>query len=220
MIRNPKRRFGDTYTGSFCISRCRWRTVPFESMLEMHWLLQKDAFTFDLEMLEAQPCEIPYWYDGKHRVWIPDFATRNRGQSRTTVVEVKPLLRLYPKDPSERAWVHGRFAAMRTAAIARGYEFEVSTENEIRVQPRLHNAKVMLRGAVRHFPAALESAGLSAVLQLPHQATVRDLQRKLPDGADAFEVALRLAWLGVITLDPRVRWSRDTTFVRSKRSLS
>lgn len=220
MIRNPKRQFNDTFTGSVCISRCKWRPVPFESLLEMDWLLQKDAFSFDLESLEAQPCEIRYWFDGKHRVWIPDFGYRNRGPSRGTLVEVKPLQKLYPADPSERAWVHARFAAMRDATIARGYEFEVATENEIRVQPRLHNANRMVRSSGRHFPKELESAGFSAVLQLPHKATVKDLQSKLPSGIDAFDVALRLAWLGVITLDPRERWSRSTTFERSARSIS
>ena len=220
MIRNPARRFGDTYSGSFAVSRCNWRTVPFESMLEMHWLLQTDLFTFDLVSLDAQPCEVGYWFDGNFRVWIPDFRVRITGRSRAKLVEVKPLLALYPSDPSKRAWISARFAAMENAADARGDEFEVVTKNKIRVQPRLHNAKLMLRVSARHFPAALESAGLSAVLQLPHRAKVRDLQRVLGPGINAMEVALRLAWRGFITLDPRVRWSLDTTFERSDRSLS
>jgi len=54
-VRNPKRYFGDTYTGSVNISRDGYRSVPFGSLLEQNWLIRTDAFDRDLKRIVAQP---------------------------------------------------------------------------------------------------------------------------------------------------------------------
>lgn len=219
MIRNPKRLFGDTYSGSVCISRWEWKSAPFESLLEMHWLIQKDLFTFDLTMLDAQPFSFEYRFEGKRRQWIPDFRYRTRSQTAMTLVEIKPIARLYPRDPDQRAQERARWEAIALAVEAQGMAFELFTENEIRVRPRLDNAMALLDGARRHFPRDVETAALSAALRIPSGSTPRDLARAMGRQAPGFRAAMRLAWLGVITMDPSEVWNADTPFVRSSRPL-
>ena len=45
-------------------------------------------------------------FDGKERVWIPDFVRQRRGRPglqdpAPVLVEVKPLVSIYPDDPDE-----------------------------------------------------------------------------------------------------------------------
>ena len=67
MIRDPRRPPRDNYTGLVPMARCRWKGIPFELMLEMDWLLVTDAFLRALCGIDAQPCIIEYFFDGKHR---------------------------------------------------------------------------------------------------------------------------------------------------------
>jgi hypothetical protein len=84
-VRNPKRYFGDTYTGSMRISRDGNQQVPFESHLERDWLIPTDAFDFRLKSVVAQPRVhakkrgLPYRFEGKDRLWIPDFLRIRHG---------------------------------------------------------------------------------------------------------------------------------------------
>lgn len=232
-VRNPKRYFGDTYTGSVNISRDGYRAVQFESLLEQDWLVRTDAFDRDLVCIVAQPWVddtksggLGYKFDGRYRTWIPDYFRQRRGPPGIQapvpdLVEVKPLIAIYPDDPDEairerdQAYVEAKFEAIRLAALSLGYEFVLATENEIRIQPSLHNAGLMLRCCGPTFPIAWEKIGEQAVLALPRSSSVNELQAVLPKEVDAFSVALRLAWSGQIVLDPSRKWARTTRFVRA-----
>jgi hypothetical protein len=195
---------------------------PFESVLEFHYALQTDAFTFDLVQMDAQPLALKYWYDGKYRTWTPDFLVRRRGRNRALLSEVKSYGFLYPEDAQKRAWIRGKFQAIAKAAsdAAPGYDFSLFTEREIWIQPRLHNAELMMTAVYRGYPEELCNAGRTAVLTLPHSSDLSELQTALGARYDALDIALHLAWRGEIVLDPSVKWSRTTAFRRSSRSLS
>jgi hypothetical protein len=232
-VRNPKRYFGDTYTGSVNISRDGYRSVPFESLLEQDWLIRTDAFDRDLKRIVAQPRVddtetggLRYRFDGKSRTWIPDFFRQRRGPLGVQdpvpeLVEVKPLVAIYPDDPDEaireqhEAYVEAKFETIRMAALSLGYEFVLATENEIRIQPSLQNAALMLRCCDPRFPVAWEKIGERAVLVLPRSSSISELETVLPGDIDPFSVALRLAWSGQIVLDPSRKWARTTAFVRA-----
>lgn len=224
-VRRPRRYFGDNYTGSVNISRDDHKAVPFESLLEQDWLIRTDAFSRDLRSIEAQPFEVEYRFDGRNRIWIPDFRRRRKGPEGrqdppADLVEVKPLISVYPDDPDEavrarkQAYVKARFEEIRMRTLALGYEFVLATENEIRIEPSLRNASLMLRCADRAFPKNWERVGELAVVSLPRSSSIRELEQVLPEDVDAFSVALRLAWKGQIVLDPERKWTRATTFAR------
>jgi hypothetical protein len=224
-VRNPRRHFSDTYTGAVNISRDNHRSVPFESLLEQDWLIRTDAFSLDLRSITAQPMEVDYRFDGRKRIWIPDFLRRQKGPEGRQyptphLVEVKPLISVYPDDPDEavrerdQAYFAAKFEAIRMRTLALGYDFVLATENEIRIEPSLQNASLMLRCADRCFPKKWERIGELAVISLPRSSSIRELERALPEGIDGFSVALRLAWNGRIVLNPGEKWTRATTFAR------
>jgi hypothetical protein len=230
-VRNPKRYFGDTYTGSVRISRDRNRQVTFESHLERDWLIRTDAFDFALKSVVAQPRVhprlrgLPYLFEGRERLWIPDFIRIRHGRGGLqdpppVLIEVKPLIRIYPKDPNPRrqaflrAREKARWRTIRREAHARGFGFELATEREIRVKLSLVNAVTMRRCADDFFPARWEKIGRLALLRLPAESSIPELARVLPPDVDALSVALRLAWLGEIVLDPSEEWTRTTKFAR------
>jgi hypothetical protein len=219
MIRNPRRYPGDNYTGLVIVTRAGWKPIPFESTLEMHWLVQTDAFRFDLRSIEAQPFRLQYWFDGRYRTWTPDFLMQTSASVRPCVVEIKTIKSLYPSDPSKRYWVEARFKTIEQATAAAGYNFMLATEREIRIQPRQYNADMMTGAIDRHYPIERYRAGLTGLLSLPQRSRIPDLQRALGSRYDALDVALHHAWRGELILDPSVRWSRHTTFVRSSRQL-
>jgi len=224
-VRNPRRHFSDTFTGAVNISRDDHKSVPFESLLEQDWLIRTDAFDRDLRSIVAQPMEVKYRFDGKTRIWIPDFLRVRKGpvgrqDPPADLVEVKPLISVYSDHPDEevrerdQAYVAAKFEAIRMQTLALGYEFVLATENEIRIEPSLRNASLMLRCADRAFPKKWERVGELAVVSLPRSSSIRELERALPEGVDGFSVALRLAWKGQIVLDPGENWTRATTFAR------
>ncbi|OKO73359.1 hypothetical protein AC629_36715 [Bradyrhizobium sp. NAS80.1] len=136
------------------------------------------------------------------------------------LIEVKPLIRIYPVHPDRRRqdflrWrAKARWRAIRLAALILGFGFELATEREIRVMPSLANAGAMRRCSDSFFPARWEKLGRLALLRLPHESSIPELARVLPPDIDAFSVALRLAWRGELVLDPSEVWSRTTKFVR------
>jgi hypothetical protein len=170
--------------------------------------------------------EVEYKFDGRWRIWIPDFLRQMKGlpgrqDPPPDLVEVKPLISVYPDDPDEAireqkaAYFKAKFDAIRMQTLALGYEFVLATENEIRIEPSLRNASLMLRCADRCFPKNWERIGELAVLSLPRSSSIRELEQVLPKDVDAFSVALRLAWKGdSIVLDPTEKWTRATTFAR------
>lgn len=201
------------------MARCGWKGIPFESMLEMDWLLVSDAFLRGLCGIEAQPRIIEYFFDGKHRKWIPDFGLTVRTDSRELLVEVKTLAALYPEDPEQRAIVRGEWAVIERAAVSEGYGFALYTENEIRVRPRLDNATLSSSVVNRFFPKNRVQAGIDAVLGLPNGSSISDLERLLGGRGDGLDVAIYLAWQGLIRLGPQHKWNWETTFVRTRQPL-
>jgi len=194
------------------------KVVAFESLLEMDWLVVTDAFDFDITDVEHQPTVIEYFYDGKHRAWIPDFRVSRKATTRRELVEVKTWKHMHPRDNYEGAWRRGLMRARARAARQAHYDFRLCTDAEIRVQPRLKNA-LLVGAAAKHCSREMFQFAIESVLRLPHKSSVADLQSLVGPGHDAFGMALHLAWNGLIRLDPSVAWSRETAFERTERSI-
>lgn len=218
-VRIPRRTPRDNYTGAVQIARCGWRGIPFESMIEMDWLIVTNAFLHALCGIDAQPCIVEYFFDGTHRQWIPDFGVDLHTESHRILVEVKTLLELYPENPDEAAHVRAKWAAIERAAIEQGYGFALYTENEIRIRPRLDNATLTSAVVTRFFPKERLQAGIDAVLKLPHGSSVEDIERLIGRRGDGLDVAIHLAWQGLIRLSPRRVWDWETTFVCTRKPL-
>ncbi len=224
-VRNPRSQPRDNYTGAVCVTRCGFRMVNCESLLEIHYGVQRDAFDFGLQEMISQPMTVGYFFDGKWREWTPDFMIRVGGAVRRELVEIKTWSFLYPEDDGLRAWRHAKFAAIadsvnrltiRRSGQPMTFKFVLCTDREIRVQPRQYNADLMAGAVSRHGLPGVDAAEL-ALLSLPHRSGIPELQRLLGPRYDALAVALNLAWRGTIRLDPGVKWSRETAFERTAR---
>lgn len=181
------------------------RMIAFESLLERDfiYLLDYDA---RVEWFEEQPLTIEYQHDDQTLHYTPDFHVVGAGQQ--IIVECKPA-RFVEAPDNQR-----KFAVARAWCAARGWEFQVVTDQQIRAGHRLANiirltqyARLSLDPVLRH--------QINVVLQdttgpITLQALAQSLEAAEPDRAMAgvlhlafhhhLELALDLAPLSGQTL--------------------
>ncbi|MRI57111.1 hypothetical protein D8770_24610 [Methylobacterium sp. DB1607] len=210
-VRKVRRRGHTGYTGEVPMTRLRGKVLSAESCLETDFLIITDAQDDDIVDMTAHPLTLTIISEGRPYSWTPDFRiVRSTGVRE--LVEVKPLTKVRPIDPAKRAKAAARLEACRAAARAAGYTFRLVTEQEIRVQPLLYNAKLIHRHM--HGYACRHSI-MKAILALPDlspSATVTALGSALNEPIAALAIAVRLDRLGHIRLDRGGPLSRSTTF--------
>jgi hypothetical protein len=193
------------------MTRLGGKVVAGESMLELDFLVVTDAFEDDIVDVTAQPYSMSIWVQGRKRTWTPDFLII-RSAGFAELVEVKYLSWIYHRDVEKRALARARLQAMEGAARERNCVLRVLTEDEIRVQPRLANAKLIHRHCSPLANKAQLVAALSALARLPNATNVSALQEVLGSdhGTHALALAIRLERMGHIRIDrksPYTRWS-------------
>ncbi|MBO6947534.1 MAG: TnsA endonuclease N-terminal domain-containing protein [Rhodospirillales bacterium] len=112
------------------------RMVHWESKLERDQivLLEIDP---DVVSFFEQPTPFYYEIDGKPRKYTPDFLVRR--EAYDSIIEVKPSKFAESAEWSE----HLRFLSQ--VVTDHGFQYVVATEREIQREPRLRNAKRILR---------------------------------------------------------------------------
>lgn len=197
----------NNFVGDVPMTRLHGKLVSGESMLEMDALY---LFDYDggFSDLIAQPFTTRIFVGSRERRWTPDFLMI-RNTALDQVVEVKMLSWLYNKDPAKAKLARDRFDGMMAECSRLGFSFMLLTEDEIRVEPRLYNAKL----AHRHYsPFRANSAiviGLSALLAAPATLTVRDFADLITPlhPIHALGLAITLERLGHVRIDRRNRYS-------------
>jgi hypothetical protein len=203
----------DGYRMEVPVFRCGGQVVECESLLEGDFVTIVEAYDRDLVEIQEQPFPLKIWLNGRFRKWTPDFLLRLKRQ-QAELVEVKTLEALYPEDEAEAADMAGWVAAVEVAAMEAGFAFSLQTEDEIRIQPLLWNAKLLNRYAGDLYPERLERRGREALLALPPDSTIEALQAVIGGDVDAFALAIRLDWLGHVELDRTVRFSRASRMLK------
>jgi len=195
------------------MTRLGGKVVSGESMLELDFLIVTDAFEDDFVDIIAQPFSTSIVVRTRRRTWTPDFLIRRRTGFHE-LVEVKHLNWLYHKDPEKRALARARWQAMAAAARERNFLLRLLTEDEIRVQPRLINAKLIHRHCSPLAPKADLIRAISALVYLPDNSDVRALGEVLGKDLEgqALPLANRLERAGHIRIDRRSRYSRQSRF--------
>jgi hypothetical protein len=156
---------------------------------------------------------VSIWVDGRKRTWTPDFLVIRRA-GFNELVEVKYLSWLYHRVLEKRVLARARLQAMAGAARERNCELRVLTEDEIRIQPRLANARLIHRHCSRQVNKAQLVAALTALARLPYHADVSALQRALgeDDGKHALALAIRLERMGHIRIDRKNPYTPRSCF--------
>ena len=108
------------------------RMIVFESLLERDFIYLLD-YDIRVEWFEEQPLTIEYRQDDQALHYTPDFHLVETG--RPVLVECKPEHFVDMADNQRK------FAVAREWCAARGWEFRVVTDCQIRAGFRLHNIK-------------------------------------------------------------------------------
>lgn len=221
-IRNVVTGGSDGYGGRVAFARLGV-TCAFSSMLEGDFLSLTAAYEADVVEINSQPCRLTLHMEDGESFWTPDYRVLRASGARE-LVEVKPVEDVHPErartqrrspfDLAERmkkatAW----FSAMRQAAAEAGYQFRLVTEDEIRIEPRLANAALILRYAGHGVPDSWLMQARVALATSPI-TSVDALQASLSPNMDAFALALHLAWRGELELDRTRLFCRESRFVR------
>ena len=215
-VRQVRRRGASIYTGDVPMPRLGGKLLSGEGFIEIHWHIVLDFHFENLVAAYAQPMLLDIWVLGEKHTWTPDVLVVD-SNGVETLIEVKPLEFMQPdeeKFPSLKE--HNRLvcSAWEAAATKMGYRFMLITEDDARLEPRFHNAKMMFRAHGSNITEEIIEEGFGALRCLPAEATVRELATAMPRfGRAALMVACILDRRGYIRLDRRDFFSPRCKFV-------
>ncbi len=210
-VRKVRVRGSTRYTADIPVTRLNGKLVSAENLLQADFVLVTDAQDADVVGMRSQPLTIEITVDGRKRKWIPDYLIE-RSTGPRELVDVEFLSRLRPSDLTERDRMRRRLAARDAAACEAGYRHRVVTEQEIRIEPMLYNAKLIHRHHGPFFDQALLLKGIMAVARLNCGSSIADLGDALGKPQFALALCIRLDRLGHIRLDRSAKFSRNTRF--------
>ncbi|WP_047307795.1 hypothetical protein [Rhodopseudomonas palustris] len=195
-----------------CIGR---KLIGARSLLALEFLTVTDAFTRDITEIVDQPPPLAVHVRGEVKEWHPDYMiAQNNGRRDLVIVRTAEWLTTR-QGPDRAMWKRDYVDGMKIAARDSGYGFRFVTEEQVYVQPRLMNAKLLRRHLVPYRSDNDEAIAISRLGELPAGSSVPELQKLLGSGLDAFVIALRLDWLGHLRLDRRTPFSRNSPFLKT-----
>jgi len=180
-------------------------------MLQADFILVTDAQDNDVEGVISQPLKLDIFVDGHRQRWIPDYMIKRQAGPRE-LVDVKFLILVRPADQKARQKVLQQFEACEIAANKAGYVYRLVTEQEIRIEPMLYNARLIHRHSGPFGDQALLLKALMAVAKLGSNSSIAELGSAVRRPEAAIELAIRLDRLGHIRLDRSFRFNRLAHF--------
>lgn len=199
------------YTADVPMTRLGGKIVSAESMLEADFALVTDAQDDDIIEMVSQPLVLEITIAGAKRLWTPDYLIKRKAGPRE-LVEVKPLAKIHPEDTAARLRARQRLEACEIAAWEAGYLFRLVTEQEIRIEPMLYNARLAHRHNGPFQDQALLLKAMLALAELGGTPSIAELGEAVGRPKAAMALALRLDRLGHIRLDRTARFSLSTRF--------
>lgn len=176
------------------------RMVSWESQLERKciWHLEYSPAVCSYE---EQPVELLFCDDaGKEHRAVPDFGVQLR-DGRRLLIEVKPAAKLL------RSELRDRLARVAAAAIAKGYEYKIVTDQDLNSEPLLTN----LQDLLRHRPPRCDFAYYQSMLsKLPKSELTVEAVADLVGGIAALR---RMQALHLVTIDLRVPFAPELKVV-------
>jgi hypothetical protein len=137
------------YTGTFPSERGR-RQIPISSLLEMDFCILVEVDPTVVRFWE-RPMVVEFAFDGRVRTDRLDFYVEHR-DGRRVMWTIRTAKTLAVESVTGLARSAGYYDLVRERVRESGCEFRIASEREIRVEPRLHNAKIILRGCSPLFP--------------------------------------------------------------------
>jgi len=210
-VRKVRTRGKTGYTADVPMTRLRRKIISAENMLQADFILVTDAQDNDVEGVISQPLKLDIFVDGHRQRWIPDYMIKRQAGPRE-LVDVKFLILVRPADQKARQKVLQQFEACEIAANKAGYVYRLVTEQEIRIEPMLYNARLIHRHSGPFGDQALLLKALMAVAKLGSNSSIAELGSAVRRPEAAIELAIRLDRLGHIRLDRSFRFNRLAHF--------
>jgi len=158
------------------------RMVDFESLIERDFIYVLD-FEQDVEMFIEQPLSIEYEQAGRILHYTPDFWIIKTGQP--ILVECKPEKRV---DLPEN---QRKFAAAQRWCGARGWQYQVVTEEQLRRGPRLANIRLLTQFARYNIQSEVKSRIRTWLTATSGPVTIADLMVKVnPEQPDSVKIPI------------------------------
>ncbi|MGM4892019.1 hypothetical protein [Tardiphaga sp. 839_C3_N1_4] len=183
-------------------------------MLALNFLTVVDAFSHDITDIVADPEPLAVNVRGDVKLGQTQYMLDHKDGYRELAI-VRTVGWLHGKTPEQGAYRRDYVDAVKSAAHLAGYGFRLATEEQVYVEPRFWNARMMRRHLAPYRTDHDEWVGIEALQELPKKSSVPALQELLGARIDAFVVALRLDWLGRVVLDRKSRFSRTSNFVKT-----
>lgn len=190
------------------------KLVGARSLLALDFLTVIDAFTRNVTDVIDGPPPLSFDVRGEATVQRIDYAIFHQDGQRDLVL-VRTLSWLSYRVRKLSVTPRDFIDAMSSAARRIGFGFRFVAENDIRIQPRLSNARMLRRHLVGYAENVQKLLAIEALAQLPEELSIAALQEQVGSRLDAFALALQLDWLGHIRVDRRTAFSRHSTFVKT-----
>jgi hypothetical protein len=215
--RRIRTRGSPLYTGLHPVSRLGSKMLAGEGTIEQDfWMIVDFAFDGIVDAF-SQPFPVEIEVRGEKSTWTPDGLLVYGEGRRGVLVECKPIKVLQPdksKYPLEAQLARERYFAWLKAANDRDLDLLVMSEDDVRLEPRYHNAEIWLRASGFEMPVDDLEVVCSWLPDWPRTFDVEDLAFYLEQYANsALLVACLLDRLGYVKLDRTAYFSGRTTMV-------
>lgn len=197
-VRKVISRSNPRVTGKFASMKMR-STIYWESQIERDAIALLEINPTVLAYYE-QPLTLEYRHNGEIHRYTPDFLVEHTGRNR--ILEVKPDHKLQSPENRER------FVLIAQEFLVHGYEFAVFLESEIRTQPQLANAKLLLRYRCIRVPDLLRER-LRNLLVAHKKLSLAWFQANPETGIRLHEIA-PLVIAGILAMDTHIPLSGET----------
>lgn len=167
------------------------KTIWWESQLEQDYIYLLE-FDPDVTSYQEQPPTISYVANGKKRRYTPDFLVERHGKKQ--IIEVKP------EDHITKEKNLLLFNSVAPIFSREGYEFNLVTDKEIRVQPRLSNIKLLTRYARTPISPRLQIACHEFFIG-KHEARLSEVASFLAGKNLGMQSAYSLLYWGILLID-------------------
>jgi hypothetical protein len=192
------RRGHSSFVGLFAYDKSE-HAIAFESIYELEYLylLETDA---DVVAVRSQPETLHWDDDGIRRRHVPDFCVFRT--DRIELVEVKPdAIDDEAEASDEEELLQRRTEILKTQLAKEGRIYTLVRETEIRREPRLGNAKILMNGLGQAPSPALRADVLAMMANGP--APIADLVAAVGKGPHFVNAVYALVLAGDLELvDP------------------
>lgn len=182
--------------------------VWWESQIERDFIYYLE-FDTDVIRYASQPVIIEYPFEGKIKKHIPDFEVWRYSSERRKFVENKPYEKTQKTEFIEKT------RAITAFLLGQDIDYQVVTENDIRVYPRLENLKLLHRYSNVDITSD-EATLIESLITTTPSSTLGILNQKIQQYDVSLQQCYALMAMGVIGFDLMVPLSFESIIWLSK----